>query len=243
MAPSPPHQHMTCGHHPAARPPPPCTSTSPHPSHLQTPHHLRQAEHASFVRPDERAVAGSAAAFKALLDAMVRADAVAVCAYRRGCGSDARLVAMLPQLEARDALRVQVRGCCGGEGALAGASFVYVRHYYCYSSCYYCFFYCHCTVTATATATVAVETFTVTINVNVNVTVTATVIVTSVTVTVTVITVYVNVTVTTVAVTVMVTFTVTVTVSVTIALAFPLAHKLSATHTCMHIHPSISSIS
>ena len=35
----------------------------------------------SFLRPDERAVRGSVTAFKALLDAMLREDRVAICRW------------------------------------------------------------------------------------------------------------------------------------------------------------------
>ncbi|GAX73086.1 hypothetical protein CEUSTIGMA_g539.t1 [Chlamydomonas eustigma] len=74
-------------------------------SHLRDYH---QASHSSFLRPDEGEIGGSVTAFKALLDAMIREDKVAVCRYKRGKVSDARLVALLPQLEVRDTYDVQV---------------------------------------------------------------------------------------------------------------------------------------
>ncbi|KAG1676939.1 hypothetical protein FOA52_014815 [Chlamydomonas sp. UWO 241] len=62
----------------------------------------------SFLRPSEEEVKGSVTAFKALLDAMVREGKVAICCFRSGANIAARLVALIPQLEAKDVVGVTI---------------------------------------------------------------------------------------------------------------------------------------
>jgi ATP-dependent DNA helicase 2 subunit 1 len=67
--------------------------------------HIRQAY---FLYPDETVVAGSTAAFQALLETMAAREVVAVCRLVSRLATEARFVALLPQREELDEAHAQI---------------------------------------------------------------------------------------------------------------------------------------
>ena len=72
---------------------------------LKLTHQIGQA---SFVRPSDKEIKGSITTFKALLDAMIKEEVMAICGWRRTKASDLRLVALLPQREVKNNFGVQI---------------------------------------------------------------------------------------------------------------------------------------
>ncbi len=64
-------------------------------SRLKDQYHIRKAY---FIHPEESVIAGSTAVFQTLLHAMVELDRVAICRLASRVATEARFVALLPQL-------------------------------------------------------------------------------------------------------------------------------------------------
>lgn len=64
---------------------------------------------ATFVYPDDRSLVGSCRLFVAFHSRMVKLERMAICAFTRTRSSKPVLVALLPQLEAKDDYGSQVR--------------------------------------------------------------------------------------------------------------------------------------
>eukprot|EP00798_Chlamydomonas_sp_ICE-L_P027583 gene27583-7218_t len=62
-----------------------------------------------FLRPNDSDISGSSTVFKAILDAMIRQDKIAICRAQIGHAGTASLAAVLPQIEVRDQFQVQLQ--------------------------------------------------------------------------------------------------------------------------------------